>query len=329
MKHFFIMNPAAGKGTHFHELIEDIHKVCDRRKVYYAIHVTERIGEATEFVKKMCANSNDEMRFYACGGDGTIKEVAQGMIGYDHVQLGIIPMGTGNDFVRNFEDNDQLFNIDAQLDGETRKIDILKYNNKYAINLINTGFDCEVAKQVSLNRRSMFIPSKLAYTAGIAQKITQFDSAIVNGRLIFDGVMHRGDKFQACVFANGCYYGAGYKAAPAASFDDGLIDCCAIDKISLMTFLSILGSYKAGTHLTTKGIPDVFTYKKCKNVEIIFHRPTDISVDGEIERVQGRVKISVVKNAVTLSLPKACQPYPTDPAVARAAKKFNARNYNA
>ena len=329
MKHFFIMNPAAGKGTHFHKLIDDIHKVCDRRTVYYAVHVTERIGEATEFVKKMCQNSDEEMRFYACGGDGTIKEVAQGMIGCDHAQLAIIPMGTGNDFVRNFEHNDQLFNIDAQLDGETRKIDLIKYNNKYSINVINTGFDCEVAKQVSLNRRSMFIPSKLAYTAGIAQKITQFNTAIVNGKISFDGVMHRGDKFQACVFANGCYYGAGYKAAPAARFDDGLIDCCIIDKLPLMTFVNILGKYKAGTHLTDKNMPDVFAYKKCKEVELVFSRPTDISVDGEIERVHGKVIFSIVNDAVTLSMPKACQPIPTDPAVVKAAKRFNNRKYNA
>ena len=329
MKHFFIMNPAAGKGTRFHELIDEIHKVCDRRKVYYAVHVTERIGEATEFVKRMCKNSNEPIRFYACGGDGTIKEVAQGMIGCDHAQLGVIPMGTGNDFVRNFEHNEQLFNIDAQIDGETRKIDLIKYNNKYAINLINTGFDCEVAKQVSLNRRSLFIPSKLAYTAGIVQKITQFDTAIVNGKIYFDGVPHRGDKFQACVFANGAYYGAGYHAAPAAHFDDGLIDCCVIDKIPLTTFMKILGNYKAGTHLTDRKVPSVFAYKKCEKVELMFYRPTDISVDGEIERVKGKVTLSVVKGAVTLSLPKACQPIEIDPAVMKAARRFNKKNYNA
>lgn len=66
MKHFFIMNPAAGKGTRFHALIDDIHKVCDRRQVYYAVHITEKQGESTEFVKKMCQSSNEPMRFYAC-----------------------------------------------------------------------------------------------------------------------------------------------------------------------------------------------------------------------------------------------------------------------
>ena len=220
MKHFFIMNPAAGKGTSFHALIDDIHKVCDRRQVYYAVHITERKRESTEFVRKMCQSSNEPMRFYACGGDGTIKEVAEGLIGFDHAELAIIPMGTGNDFVRNFDHPERFFDIDAQLDGETRKIDIMKYNNRYAINLINIGFDCEIAKQVAYNRRSIFIPSKFAYTAGIAQKITQLGTAVMEGTIYFDGVPHKWNTYQIAIFANGAFYGAGYHAAPAASPSD-------------------------------------------------------------------------------------------------------------
>ena len=327
MKHFFIMNPAAGKGTRFHELIDEIHKVCDRRDVYYAVHITERIGEATEFVKKMCQNSTDLMRFYACGGDGTIKEVAQGMIGYDHAQLAIIPMGTGNDFVRNFDHPERFFDIDAQLDGETRKIDIMKYNDRYAINLINIGFDCEIAKQVAYNRRSVFIPSKLAYTAGIAQKITSLGSATVKGRIYFDGVLYKGgEENQICIFANGSFYGGGYHAAPAASPMDGLIDSCVVKKVNVMQLLSIIGDYKAGTHLTNPKIFPFFGYKKCKKAEIIFDHPTDISVDGEIERIKRKMEITVLKDAITLSAPKACQPIPISPAIMKAAKKHHARS---
>lgn len=326
MKHFFIMNPAAGKGTKFHELIDEIHKVCDRRQVYYAVHITEKKREATEFVKKMCKTSKEPMRFYACGGDGTIKEVAEGMIGYDHAELGIIPMGTGNDFVRNFEHPERLFHIDAQLDGETRKIDIMKYNNHYAINLINVGFDCEIAKQVALNRRSIFIPSKLAYTAGIAQKITQLGTATVDAKIYYDGVQYKGDRNnQICIFANGSFYGAGYHAAPAATPFDGIIDSCVVRKVTLTELLSVLGHYKAGTHLTNPQIFKFFNYKKCKKVEVIFDHPTDISVDGEIERIRDKMEITVLHNAINLSLPKACQPVQIEPAVIKAAKKHNAR----
>ena len=327
MKHFFIMNPAAGKGTKFHNLIDDIHKVCDRRQVSYEIHITEKRMEATEFVKKMCESTTDPMRFYACGGDGTIKEVAAGLVGFDHAELGIIPMGTGNDFVRNFEHTEMFFDIDAQLDGETRKIDLLKYNDKYAINIINTGFDCEVAKQAGVNRRSVFVPNSLAYPAGILQKITQFDTAIVNGKIYLDGKLHKGDKFQACVFANGRYYGGGYFAAPAAEQNDGIIDCCVIDKIPLMTFIKILGDYKIGSHIINPKVYglNIFAYKKCKNVEIHFDRPTDISVDGEIERIKSKLVLTTLKEAITLSTPKACQPIPVTEEHRQGAIKLGKR----
>ena len=323
MKHYFIMNPAAGKGTKFHNLIDEIHKVCDRRGVEYEVHITEKIFEATEFVRSICESTTDPVRFYACGGDGTIKEVTEGLVGFEHAELGIIPMGTGNDFVKNFEHIESFFNIDSQLDGETRMIDLMKYNDRYAINLINMGFDCEIAKQAALNRRNIFIPSKVAYTAGIAQKITQLGTALVKGRVYLDGVLHKGHDYQICVFANGAFYGGGYHAAPAASFNDGIIDCCLVRKLNLIELLQLISYYKAGTHLTSKEVPPVFSYKKCEKIEIIFDGPTDICVDGEIERIERKFTLTVAKNAVKLSTPKACQPITLDPAVVKAAKRYN------
>lgn len=326
MKHYFIMNPAAGKGTKFHNLIDEIHKVCDRRQVPYEIHVTEKIAEGTEFVRRICSQSEEPVRFYACGGDGTIKEVAEGLVGFEHAELGIIPMGTGNDFVKNFEHVESFFNIDSQLDGETRKIDLIKYNDHYAINLINMGFDCEIAKQAALNRRNIFIPSKIAYTAGIAQKITQLGTAVVNGSVSFDGVMHKWHTYQICVFANGAFYGGGYHSAPSASFDDGIIECCVVRKVNLPELLQLIGPYKEGTLLTKKGVPQVFSYKRSEKVEIVFDKPTDICVDGEIERIKSKLTISVAHKVITLSTPKACQPIALDPDIVKAANKYNKRS---
>lgn len=325
MKHIFIMNPAAGKGTKFHALIDEIHKVCNRRGVSYDVHVTEKRGEATEFVRESCASSEERMRFYAVGGDGTIREVASGIIGCPHAELGVIPMGTGNDFVRNFEHTEKLFDIDSQLDGETRKIDLLRYNGKYAVNLINIGFDCEIAKQAALNRRSIFMPSKLAYTAGVVQKITQLGTATLKGNIILDGKQYRGNEYQLCAIANGSYYGGGYCAAPAALYDDGIIDVCAVDKVNLGQLLNLIGHYKAGTHLTKIDVSNILAYKKCDRVEINLAHPTDISADGEIETIKDKLVVTVEKQAVTLSLPKACQPVAKDPEVMRAAAKYSKR----
>ncbi len=325
MKHIFIMNPAAGKGTKFHSLIDEIHKVCNRRKVSYDVHVTEKRGEATEFVRAECERTDEPMRFYAVGGDGTIREVASGLIGFDHAELGVIPMGTGNDFVRNFEHTEQLFNIDAQIDGETRRVDLLKYNGRYAINLINIGFDCEIAKQASLNRRSIFMPSKLAYTAGVVQKITQLGTATMKGKIKFDGNEYRGDEYQLCAIANGSFYGGGYCAAPAALYDDGVLDVCVLDRVNLGQLINLIGHYKAGTHLTKVDISHILAYKKCDKIEIDLAHPTDISADGEIETIKDKLTVTVEKQAVVLSLPRACQPIAKDPEVMKAAHRYSKR----
>lgn len=327
MKQYFIMNPAAGKGVKFHELIDEIHKVCDRRGVSYEVHVTERIGEATEYVRSICESTTEPSRFYAVGGDGTIREVASGIVGFEHAQLGVIPMGTGNDFVRNFEHTEMLFDIDAQLDGETRRIDLLRYNgNKYAVNLINAGFDCEIVKQAALNRRSVFIPSKFAYTAGVVQKLTQLSTAIVKGKISFDGKEYRGSEYQLCAIANGSFYGGGYHATPASLFDDGVIDVCVVDRVNIGQLVNLIGHYKAGTHLTKIDISDILGYKKCKRVEIRFPHPTDVCIDGEIERIKDKLTVTVENKIIELSLPKACQPIAKDPDVMKAASRYSKRS---
>lgn len=304
MKHFFILNPAAGKGKKIQKMIEEIHTVCKARGADYVVHLTEKVGEATEFVKNCCKNTAEQLRFYACGGDGTVNETASGLVGCENAELGVIPMGTGNDFVRNFENKENFFNINAQLDGEAEKIDILKYNDKYSINMINVGFDCEVAKQAAKNRRNVFVPSKVAFILGVVQKF--FSMPGVKAKLIIDGVEQENSEFQLCAIANGSYCGGGFYAAPLSDLRDGTVDICIINPVSRMKLLHLVGYYKAGTYLEKINEPDVINYKKCSSIEMRFMDPTDISVDGEIERVS-ELKISTVKNAVNFCVPKGCK----------------------
>jgi diacylglycerol kinase family enzyme len=72
-------------------------------------------------------------------------------------------------------------------------------------------------------------------------------------------------------------------------------------------------------------VPQVFSYRKAQKYEIIFDHPTDISVDGEIERIKDKMVLTILKNAITLSAPKSCQPIAIEPAVIKAAKKYNAK----
>ena len=303
MKHFFILNPAAGKGKKFQEIIEGIRKVCSAREVDYEIHITENAGSATEFVREVCEKSEERVRFYACGGDGTVNEVARGLIGFENAELGVLPMGTGNDLVRNFGDKEKFFDIEAQLDGTVKKIDVIRYNDSYSINGMNAGFDCEVAKQAIKNRRNAFVPSKAAFILGVVQKL--FSMPRVKAKLLLDGVEHPWHEFLLCAIGNGSFYGGGFCAAPISVLNDGVLDICLISPVSRMKFLSLVGSYKAGTHLEKIKDKSILNYEKCSKIEMIFDSPTDVSVDGEIETVDSLV-ITTEREAISFCIPRGC-----------------------
>lgn len=311
MKHFFILNPAAGKGKKINKIIDTIHQLCQARGLDYVVHMTEKIGGATEFVKKCCQNTAEKLRFYACGGDGTVNETASGLIGNENAELAVIPMGTGNDFVRNFTNKENFLDIEAQLDGKAEKIDILKYNDKYSVNVINIGFDCEVAKQAIKNRRSVFIPSKIAFIAGVVQKFVSMPG--LKAKVIIDGEEQNEKEFQLCAIANGSYYGGGFYAAPASDLRDGTVDICMISPVSRMKFLKLVGYYKNGTYLEKLKGKDVIKYKKCQSVEMYFETPTDVSIDGEIETLS-TLSITTVRNAINFSVPRGSEMFhPTVP----------------
>ena len=100
MRHIFIINPAAGKSDQSELLIQQIQNLKTEDAV--EIYITKCEGDAREKARKE-AQVGDEIRVYACGGDGTANEILTGIAGYNNCAMGIIPLGSGNDFVRAFE----------------------------------------------------------------------------------------------------------------------------------------------------------------------------------------------------------------------------------
>lgn len=303
MKHFFIVNPAAGTGKKLQKILDSINEVCQKRKEKFFVHRTTKTGEATEYVKGICREStkDEKMRFYACGGDGTINETASGIIGCENAELAIIPLGTGNDFVRNFENSEKFFDIDAQLDGTSRQFDILRCNDRYCVNMINIGFDCEVVKQVPKIKKLAFIPGKLAFIIGVVQKLISMPG--VKAKIFIDGIEQKISSFLLCAIANGAFCGGGFKAAPLSGLNDGVVDICMVKPISRTKFINLVGAYKNGTYVTDERFRDIVKYEKCSEVEIKFDTPTDICIDGEIEQFTN-IKISTIRNALNLCVPK-------------------------
>lgn len=304
VRHFFVINPAAGKGKGVDELTATIKSACEKREEKYEIYYTASIGDAKKYVNNICClykASGEALRFYACGGDGTVNEVASGLVGFENVELAIIPIGTGNDFVRNFSHSEGFFDIDAQLDGAPVSCDMITVNDGYCINISNIGFDCEVVKHTSRLKTSPLIPAKLAYIAGLIFELVkktgvEFD-LYINGE-------HKGKRrLLLSLFANGCFYGGGFLAAPYSSYNDGYIDVCTIQYVSRLTFISLVNKYKCGRHLLIKSAGKYFEYYKCREVVLDFGKEQSICIDGELASCD-KLCIGILPGAIKVSLPK-------------------------
>lgn len=286
MKIFQIINPKAGHGDAVN---------ADINKDNLIKYTTKCVGDAERYVKECCENCTDELRFIVCGGDGTLNEVVNGIMSAkanDRAAFSVMPTGSGNDFVRAFKDNK----------GE-HLIDLIKYNGRYAANMLNIGFDCDVVEKTSLYKNKKLISGSTAYILGVANvlfhkmgknfKITVTDQA--------DRVKVYENPMLLTAIGNLPYCGGGFKALPLAVADDGLLDLLIVSKISRAKFISLVGDYRKGTFIDPEsGEPidkfkKVIKYKKCK--KIVIENTGTVCADGEVEEAKS-VTVEVVPNAI-------------------------------
>ena len=107
MKTIFIVNPNAGSGKRFNATLQKI-KQLSKSKENVGFYITKKALDAKEFVADYCHNIGPA-RFIACGGDGTLSEILNGTIGCENAEIGVVPIGSGNDFCRNFDNRKSFF----------------------------------------------------------------------------------------------------------------------------------------------------------------------------------------------------------------------------
>lgn len=305
MKHHFIINPAAGHGALASGFDKKIQGACDVCGVDYDIYTTKGVGDATDYVRSAAEREPDTThRFYACGGDGTLCEVVNGVMRLerpDRAYVGTVPSGTGNDFVRNFTSPDKFFDLSAQIAAKPMRADLIACNDMYAVNMVNIGFDCEVVcKKADIQKRG-FIPSKLAYIAGLV--VTLIRKPGVRARISYDGGEAIDKQMLLTTYANGEFCGGGFHSNPLSRLNNGKIDALAVKNISRLKFISIVGTYKKGTHLK---YTDILENRQVESVDMYFGGPTNISVDGEVI-VAPTLKLRSVKDAFNFLVPAGCE----------------------
>lgn len=300
MKCVFIVNPRAGgkdNETYVRNAIA-LSESKDKCEVY----VTKSERDALNYVKSYCEeHPNEEVRFVACGGDGTINEVFNGAVGHENVSVTCMPCGSGNDFVKVF--GYELFeNVDRLVNAPTKRIDLLKVGDRYSDNVVNFGFDTTVAITVNEDRAKTGKGNKNSYTKGIIKAL--ITSMKNDFKVIADGeVLNPDGKALLCTIANGQYVGGSFKCAPRAEVDDGYMEVCLIKPISRLRFVKILKPYTNGEHLDNEDMKDVVVYRRAKKVEAIAPKGFAYSLDGEII-YEDHFTVEIAEKAIDFALPE-------------------------
>lgn len=305
MKHVFILNPKAGSGAHLDETRAAIRSLDGDVTLYE----TKAPKDATRYIRTWCESHTEDVRFYACGGDGTIKEVAEGILGFPQASMSCFPIGSGNDFVKYYGGRERFADLAALVAADALPVDMITLGDEYSVNVCNFGFDAAVAETMNRVRRVPLLGGKHAYTTGIVR-------ALVTARrnhcdIYADGEKLTGKAFLLCTIANGAYVGGAFRCAPRAKNDDGRLEVCVMKPMSLFTFLSLLGPYRRGEHLDDPRFAKYTTYRRAARVEVVSKKPFPVSLDGEII-VTERFTCTVLPGALHFAVPASSVPEPRD-----------------
>ena len=305
MKHCFLINPVAGKGLVQKKLAEQARQTGKQLGLDFELYETQRQGDATEYVCKTCRQVSSRVRFYACGGDGTFQEAVTGALGFSQAEVTVIPCGSGNDFVRSFAVPADFSNLERQIDGVPFPCDLLRVNDRYAVNLCNVGFDADIAYHMDKFKKIPFIGGSAAYNISLVFNLLKK----LGKKMILqldDQPPFTANNLLAAA-ANGRFYGGGYEAAPLAQLNDGILDLCRVDKISRFRIAGFVRFYKHGQHLDIPGLRNVVHYDKCRSLQIKSDKPLRFVLDGEAY-TSADVTVQVLPSAFTLSVPQSCIP---------------------
>lgn len=276
-KNIFIINPMAGKVNMVSAVTDTVSRLAVKYGLDYKIYVTEYKGHATRIVESEAKQNHPRIcRFYACGGDGTLNEVVSGAAEHKNAQVACYPCGTGNDYIKIFDNTQNFLDIEKLIKADILPVDIIKVKNHYAINLCSAGIDARIADWVGRNKEKVPFTGKLVYDLSL---IINFFSRIYRYYEVEIDDKKLDGNYSIIVAGSGRYYGGGYYAIPEAEPNDGLLDFVLIKKVNHIKLLQLIGKYSKGLH---NALGDVQHYLRGKKMVLRSAGNEPFNYDGEI-----------------------------------------------
>ena len=299
-KTIIILNPAA-HSDRASSLEDQIQSLSDDLEV----RLSKMPGDAERIART--AAREGFTTIIAAGGDGTINEVVNGLLGGRErfgreAALGIVPFGTGSDFVKvldGVEPNDMAGAVRRLATGRTRPVDVglisvespAGTERRHFINGLGMGIDAQVAveslKLISLKGFAIYLMAIIRALATYKSHVmtVRFDDYEVRRRLLFASV------------ASGRSQGGGFLMTPEALIDDGLLDLCIVDKLRLDQIIRYLPMLMEGSHTRLR----VVTMGRARHIEVTCQNGIPVATDGEVVATSAtRVCVDVVPGAVQL-----------------------------
>lgn len=276
MKHLFIVNPAARQGGRTTFVTSLITQTMERLGEDYEIYITKAPMDAAEKIAREAAVC-DDLRVYACGGDGTINECAGACAQRPNVAMACFPCGTGNDFVKLFgEEQEKFKNFAALVDGEVSPLDIIRVNDRYALNITSVGLDSRVGVGVhEFDKIPVIGKGKNAYIVSalvnFCRKITDDLTVTMNGQTF------QGEMTAVCV-CNGTWYGGSFNPVPEARPDDGILDVLIVRGLKRVQLPMLFLKYGAGRY---RELGKYITHVQTDSLHIQGQEPFVVNLDGE------------------------------------------------
>jgi len=296
MTHLFIINPAAGSKDRTEHYRKQITRICEERGLDYRIYVSAAPGDCCRAAKE-AAQTGEEYRIYACGGDGTLNEVVSGVAGFDNVAVTCYRGGSGNDFVRIFNDPDAFQDLERLLDCKEIMVDLIKCNEDYCLNICSVGLDARIGTDVSQYKRLPLLTGFRAYAVSTLVNVIRGISEHYVVHIGEETVDARQTMICVC---NGRYYGGGFNPVPEADPCDGMLEVLLVKHVSRLQVPGVIGKYKNGRYAE---LPNLVRHVRTKALQICCDKPTPINLDGELRTAQ-QVDICLAKEKLRFFYPK-------------------------
>ena len=319
MKHLFIVNPTAGSRDCSGEIRALVEEAFRDREDRYEVYVTQGVMDATHKIREE-ARAGEDLRVYACGGDGTFNECVCGAVHMDNVAVAPFPTGTGNDFCRMFEEEAVLFrDLDALLHGSVTPIDVIECNGRYGANICSAGIDARIGVDVHRYSSIPVIGPKFAYIISTAVNVCKGISNPITIRC--DHYRARGKHCLVCV-CNGQYYGGGFHPSLVARPDDGMLDVFIIKRMNIFQLIRYIGVYARGG---ADELPQFVTHLRTQELQLGFGKVSCMQVDGEAVYAR-RARIRLHPGAMKLIVPQGMRFFARDALVTVGAQEAVTEN---